>query len=97
MTDSATEVQCNRHGPSSSIFVCQHVARGVGVGFYTSAEDPSDLRPDAWCAACEAMVNEAGGWDERTEPVARITLLCERCYDEARARNIVEISSDGDA
>jgi hypothetical protein len=97
MTDSATEVTCDRHGPSSATFVCQHVANGVGVGLFTSAEDPDDPRPDAWCAACEAMVNAAGGWDERTEAIAGITLLCESGYDEARARNIVQTPSDADA
>ncbi len=89
MTDFATEIECDRHGPSSATFVCQHVARGVGLGFFTSVEDPSDPRPDAWCTACEEMVNAAGGcWDERTEAIAQITLLCEGCYDEVRARNV---------
>ena len=97
MTESAAEVECHRHGPSSATFVCQHVVRGVGVGFFTSAEDPDDPRPDAWCSDCEAMVNQAGGWDERLEAIAKITLLCERCYDEARARNIGGDSAHGDA
>jgi hypothetical protein len=87
VTDIATKMECHRHGQSSATFVCQHLARGSGLGFFTATEDPRDPRPDAWCSACEDMANAAGGWDEQTEAVAGITLLCERCYDEVRARN----------
>ena len=65
MTVPATEIKCHRHGRSSATFVCQHLARGADLGFFTSVQDPGDPRPDAWCSECEAMVNGAGGCDRR--------------------------------
>lgn len=80
-------LQCERHGPSHATFVCQHLARGSGLGFFVSVDDPADPRPDAWCAACEEVSNAVGGWNEESEKEAGITLLCAGCYDEVRVRN----------
>ena len=87
MSESQDLIECDRHGPSEATFVCQHVASGSGLGWFVATEDPNELRPDAWCTACEEVSNAAGGWDEESEGAAGITMLCASCYDEARARN----------
>ena len=58
--------------------------RGFNPGF--DEEQPEDLRPDAWCDACEALRERAGGWDDETTPEAEISLACAGCYDEIRRR-----------
>ena len=87
MSESPDLIECDRHGTSEAAFVCQHVASGSGLGWFVATDDPDETRPDAWCAACEAVSNAAGGWDEESERAAGITMLCTSCYDEARARN----------
>ena len=89
VSESSDPIQCDRHGPTPATFVCQHLARGAGLGFCTATEDPDDLWPDAWCGACEEVSNADGGWNDENMAVADITMLCTWCYEEARDRNEV--------
>jgi hypothetical protein len=86
MSDLKEKVECAEHGLRHATFVCQHLARGSGLGFFcdTTSDDP---RPDAWCGACDAVLMADGDWNEENEKVAGITLLCAVCYDEAKRRN----------
>ncbi|MFK8250968.1 hypothetical protein [Ancylobacter terrae] len=82
------QVECEAHGQQDETFVCCHIANslatGQPVGFHWS-DTSSALRPDAWCAACEHHRLSAGGeWTEDVLSEVRVTLLCGRCYDEAR-------------
>src|SRR5262245_8438310 len=79
MSDDAIPVDCSTHGPALATFVCRHLARGTGRGFNVF-DDPDDPYPDAWCDECEAAREQAGGWDEESERVAGISLVCHRCY-----------------
>src|SRR5690349_18772604 len=85
MSDPTKEVFCDRHGTSHATFVCQHLDQGEGRGFFC-ANDP---RPDAWCALCDEALRQEGEWNDRSEALARVTLLCAGCYDELRRRNEV--------
>ena len=85
MSDTTTKVSCDRHGESHATFVCRHLAAGTGRGFETSGEG-SDPRPDAWCGECEAVRQEEGEWNERSEAFAGVSLLCAGCYDDVRRR-----------
>jgi hypothetical protein len=77
---------CQQHGQRPVAFVCQHLLAGSGQGFHWSSEDPDSLCPNAWCDACEADAEQAGGWtDEATAAVARV--VCDRCYESLRADN----------
>jgi hypothetical protein len=86
MSDQTETVECDEHGRGYSAFVCQHLAKGSGLGFFcdTGSDDP---RPDAWCAECDAVMMADGSWNEKNEKVAGITLLCVNCYDAAKERN----------
>ncbi len=82
-------IKCAEHGDRVGTFVCQHLAQGRGVGFHYGYGDdePDAMFPDAWCDACEAMLDEEGGWNEHTEGAAGIQLLCAGCYMNQRQLN----------
>ncbi|HEY7312360.1 MAG TPA: hypothetical protein VH643_23555 [Gemmataceae bacterium] len=87
MSDVGEQVHCERHGPATATFVCQHLVRGSGLGFF-SADDPADSYPDAWCGQCEEVrVREGGEWNDSSEAFAKVTLLCHHCYEMVRSRN----------
>ena len=86
-----TSVQCDRHGEQQETFVCQHVVETlrdrVPRGFFWSST-PDNPRGDAWCSACNAVLDAAGGaWNEEAEAAAHIQILCGVCYDEAKRLN----------
>jgi hypothetical protein len=81
-------VHCVEHGETEPAFVCGHLVRGVGLGFFV-AYDPGNARPHAWCGACEALrIRHGGEWPEEVERSLGVTLLCGGCYDRARDRNL---------
>jgi hypothetical protein len=82
-------VECAEHGERDAAFVCQHLPGGEAAGFNWGAdeENPDGLWPDAWCDACERVRISEGGWTDRSEAFAAVRLLCDRCYETARARN----------
>jgi len=83
-------IHCERHGDMQEAFVCEHLLHGSRLGFFTDAEDTSNLRPDAWCSKCELVKLEHGGvWNEESEALITIKHVCGGCYDEIKARNIV--------
>ena len=84
----ADKIQCARHGSTQPTYVCSHLAGGsLGLGF--NRDDPSDGNPspDAWCDDCEIVRAAHGGWNEESEKLLKIQLLCAGCYQQARIRN----------
>lgn len=87
MTDSR-KITCSIHGVQEETFVCQHIVEslrtGIPVGFSWAADD-DEVRPNAWCAACEKARVEAGGeWTPEVEKKLGVKLLCGACYDRAK-------------
>jgi len=69
--------------------VCQHIAedliRRKQVGFFWTADDLNNSRPDAWCSACEERVRAAGGeWLDLALEHLQPKILCGICYDVAK-------------
>jgi hypothetical protein len=87
MSDPEKKVECAHHGSCAATFVCRHLARGVGCGFHDAGGD--DPWPDAWCDACDEVLERDGGWTDGGEAFAKITLQCSGCYERARERNRV--------
>jgi hypothetical protein len=88
MSDSTKSVECGKHGTRKSTFVCQHLVTGESLGFHYATDDSDDPCPDAWCDHCEnAFQAEGAEWNDRSEAVAGVKLLCDACYEAARARN----------
>jgi hypothetical protein len=86
-------VHCQRHGDRREAFVCDHLLRGEHQGFF-AAEEPGNPHPDAWCSECErirlAYALADGEWNERSEALLKVRLVCGDCYEEIRARNVLD-------
>lgn len=89
MSESRDDIECAEHGRRDATYVCQHLAFGADAGFHCGHNDadPDRLWPDAWCDACEAVRASEDGWNDRSEALAGIQLLCDGCYQRARERN----------
>jgi hypothetical protein len=52
---------------------------------------PENPHPDAWCSACEQIRLAHAGvereWNERSEALIKIRLVCGDYYEEIKARN----------
>jgi hypothetical protein len=84
----ADSVQCARHGEHQKTYVCTHLAgEEVGLGFNTSEPTRENPFPDAWCDDCELIRARQDGWNEASEKLTSIVLLCSDCYERARIRN----------
>jgi hypothetical protein len=78
-------VHCGSHGPRRPAYVCRHVVRGSGLGFFTPDEPGDDLH--AWCRACDRVLQACGEWNDESEAYAQIVLICDLCFEAARKRN----------
>jgi hypothetical protein len=82
-------VSCAKHGERQPAFVCTHlVGESFGLGFNTaSAATDENPFPDAWCDDCELIRAAHNGWNEESEKLTKISLICSGCYKRARIRN----------
>jgi hypothetical protein len=92
MGERGIAVHCDKHGTGYAAFVCRHLLHGSGRGFFCSDNGPC---PDAWCAACDALMMQTGHWTEEAEKFAGIRVVCNRCYRNIRRRNLVRSPGDG--
>jgi hypothetical protein len=84
----AIEVQCEIHGKGQETFVCAHLlGDSASLGFNRDEPSVENPFPDAWCDDCELIRAAHDGWNEKTEQLVRISLLCSACYHRARIRN----------
>lgn len=84
----ADTVHCETHGETEQTFVCTHLAGDpAGLGFNTDELTDENPYPDAWCDDCEIVRAASGGWNEESEKLIKIALLCTHCYERARIRN----------
>ncbi len=85
-SESADAVRCRMHGLSERCYVCEHLTPDAEpCGFNTASDDV--LRPDAWCDACQVIVDQAGSWDALGDQHPKIKLVCGGCYDMLKARH----------
>ncbi len=78
-----SKAECPRHGIQRPTFVCIHIVEHTAVSFVTPSGPPDPFK-EAWCERCDALVMADGEWNERSEAFARITMICEGCYEERR-------------
>jgi hypothetical protein len=84
------KILCAVHGKQTRTYVCQHVYEGLvarkRVGFFWTAENPGDPRPDAYCRECEVRVRNTGGeWIGDALENLQPKVLCGSCYDLAKS------------
>ncbi|CAI8753537.1 conserved protein of unknown function [Methylocaldum szegediense] len=89
--DDSQYVGCGIHGRRVATYVCQHIVQtlrdGQPRGFWPAEAEAGELYPDSWCTECEAVLNEAGEWNDETEAKAGVTLTRSACYERAKALN----------
>lgn len=84
----ANTIQCETHGECLETFVCEHLSgETAGLGFNRDQPTAKHPFPDAWCDDCELIRVAHGGWNNESEKLAKIVLLCSGCYERARIRN----------
>jgi hypothetical protein len=82
-------VECDRHGQRPKAYVCDHLLHGVKQGFVTSGNQPENPYPDAWCLACDRIrLAHGGDWNNESEALITIRVVCGDCYEEIRDRNL---------
>ncbi len=87
--DSRALVECSVHGSERPAFVCRHLDLTSRVGF-VEGFDPQNPETDlyqAWCHACDAVLEEEGEWNDRSEAFAQPRMVCRGCYREMKALN----------
>lgn len=63
-------------------------ADGPPIGFVEPSELEPDDEPQVRCAACDEFLLQNGGdWNTLTEGFAHVTMICDECFERARARN----------
>jgi hypothetical protein len=68
--------------------VCTHLlGETAGLGFNRNKPTNENPFPDAWCDDCELIRSAHDGWNEQSEKLAKISLLCSGGYERARIRN----------
>ena len=84
----ADTVNCATHGDSPKAFVCSHLLGDTaGLGFNRTEPTTDDVFPDAWCDECEIIRSGHNGWNDQSEKLVTISLLCSGCYERTRIRN----------
>ncbi len=85
----ANTIKCERHGVGAKAFVCGHLLHGQRLGFHFDSNDIGPY-PDAWCSECEGIRAAHGGeWNDESEALIEVRLVCGSCYEEIRSRNAV--------
>lgn len=82
------KTQCATHGECQKTYVCSHLlGETSGLGFNRDEPETDNPLPNAWCDNCELIRAAHAGWNEESEKLANISLLCSSCYERARIRN----------
>jgi hypothetical protein len=82
------KISCATHGESEKTYVCRHLlGDAAGLGFNRNAPTADNPFPDAWCDDCEVIRAAHNGWNEQSEKLTKISLLCSGCYERACIRN----------
>jgi hypothetical protein len=84
-------VHCDRHGNRRKAYICHHLLDGHRQGFFTDPDDAlTDPHPDAWCSKCEEIRLAHGGeWNQASEALIEVRLVCGDCYEEIKADNVL--------
>lgn len=88
-------VHCQTHGDKREAFVCDHLLHGTRQGFFVG-DEPGNPYPDAWCSMCDQIRSAHGGadgeWNEKSEALIKVRLVCGDCYLEIKARDVGGVS-----
>lgn len=81
------KVRCASHGESAYVLLCQHlVAKRAGLGYLHVNAQP-DSPGQAWCEACDRVLETERGWSDRADAAAGWKLVCQKCARNIRRRH----------
>lgn len=81
-------IHCPTHGETQETFVCSHLTEdSAGLGFNRDEPSEDDPFPDALCDDCDLILEAHGGWNDQSEGLIEIRLICSWCYERSRIRN----------
>ena len=81
-------IHCGPHGDSPFSAICRHLRDGAGLRYF-SLKFPPDHPADrqAWCEGCHALLEEEGGWNDRSFERSGMSLVCTGCFEAALGRH----------
>lgn len=79
-------IHCKRHGVTAYCLICQHLRSEEGLGYFAIAPEPEEPA-QAWCEACDRVLEAERGWSDRADAKADWKLYCTGCYEETLARH----------
>ena len=79
-------IHCVRHGVTPCCLICRHLGEGSGLGYFAIKPEAEEAA-QAWCAACDTVLEAERGWSDRADAQADWKLYCTGCWDEALARH----------
>jgi hypothetical protein len=89
LSPMSNTVHCHAHGECEETFVCSHLSEGsAGLGFNRAEPTEEEPFPDAWCDDCDLILEAHQGWNEESEKLIEIRLLCSGCYEQCHIRNM---------
>jgi len=86
-------IDCGVHGKLRKAFICQHLNSKQKTGFeeafetYPGMELEEEDDFQAWCSECEKERIKTDGWNDESMELAKIELVCEKCYFEIKKIN----------
>ena len=84
----ADTIHCDAHGDREPTIVCVHLTEdAAGLGFNCGEPSEDNPFPDAWCDNCDLIYQEHDGWNDETEDLLDVRVLCSSCYELSRIRN----------
>lgn len=92
MTDTTDTLHCDEHGEAYPTYVCGHLSHHPIQRWFSDVPTPDEPYPDAWCASCNAEYLSEGEWNERNSGCLDLSILCHRCYEDARASSVESLS-----
>jgi hypothetical protein len=79
-------IHCDRHGVTRACIICRHLGEGSGLGFWSIRATPKHPA-QAWCEACDRVLEKDRGWTDRACAFAGLKLYCTGCYRDTLARH----------
>ncbi len=80
------QVQCAKHGSTEYCLICRHLREQSSLRFYANTAEKY-APAQAWCEACDQVLDEERGWSDPADEFADWKLLCTACYEETLTRH----------
>jgi hypothetical protein len=87
-TPSKPNIRCGSHGFSPASAICKHLCQETGLGYFAITLAPNHpCVGQAWCEKCHAVLEEEGGWTDRSKKFADLRLVCTSCYEKVLSKH----------